>query len=396
MNVQFPILQPEIQEFIRANVTTAIAQLALLKNPFPSVNWSDILMQVEGRQKAKEKLPTWFSAFNVIYPTKVSIEQTSSEKSAAYKASIVAGDSIIDLTGGFGVDSFYFSKQFKSVVHCETDKDLSAIAQHNFKQLEADNIKCYCGDSEKLLQQLNVQFDWIFIDPSRRNTSKGKVFLLQDCIPNVPNLLDEYFMFTNHILLKTAPLLDISAGLNELQNVRKIHVIAVDNEVKELLWEISKNSKNQIEVSTVNISKGLEEKFSFTLNHQLEATYGPVKKYLYEPNRAIMKSGGFNAVSSQFGLDKLHPNSHLYTSDSLIEFPGRIFCVESILPYRKKEMKEQIQGIHANVTIRNFGESVDQIRKKWKISEGGETYCFFTTDLNDSKIVLLCSKIIEK
>lgn len=365
-----------------------------MKNPFPAVSWSEILTQIESRQKAKDKLPTWFSTDEIVYPPKISIEQTSSEKTAAYKADLVSGSSIIDLTGGFGVDCFYFSKHFASVVHCEMNQNLAAIVKHNFKQLQASNIEFFSGDSAQILVDLGRKYDWIYIDPSRRNDHKGKVFMLQDCVPNVPELLDFYFKYSDHILIKTAPILDISAGLSELKFVKRVHIIAVDNEVKELLWEISRNYLSTIEINTTNLKKEDAEQFSFQWNNiDHPATYGPPETYLYEPNAAIMKSGGFAEVSARFGINKLHVNSHLYTSEELIPFPGRRFTVNEVLPYQKKELKAALEGKKANVTTRNFPESVEDIRKKWKISEGGHLYCFFTTDLNNDKIVLLCSKI---
>ena len=222
--MQFPILQQEIQEFIKANSEVSMPKLALQKNPFPDLNWKLILEQIECRQKSKDKLPTWFETESIIYPSKISIEQTSSEKTAVYKASLISGTSIIDLTGGFGVDAYYFSKFFQSVVHCEINDQLSAIVAHNIKQFNVDSIQCYAGDSHDILTNLNTKFDWMYIDPSRRNEHKGKVFMLKDCLPNVPDLMDFYFKYTDNILLKTAPLLDIAAGLNELKNVKKIHI----------------------------------------------------------------------------------------------------------------------------------------------------------------------------
>jgi hypothetical protein len=392
--LQFPILQKEIQEFIKANSEVSIQKLALQNNPFPEFNWKTILEQIECRQKSKDKLPTWFNTDSVIYPSKISIEQTSSEKTSAYKASLISGNSIIDLTGGFGVDAYYFSKSFQSVVHCELNDQLSAIVAHNVKQLQLDSIECFAGNSSDILSNLNKKFDWIYIDPSRRNDHKGKVFMLKDCLPNVPDLLDFYLNFTDNILIKTAPLLDIAAGLNELKKVKKIHIVAVDNEVKELLWEISKLVANSVEISTVNLKKEHTEYFQFEWNKTSESVrYSLPQKYLYEPNSAIMKSGGFNEVSIQFNLEKLHPNSHVYTANQLQSFPGRTFEINAVVPFQKKEMKVALEGMKANVTTRNFPDTVDEIRKKWKIKEGGNVYCFFTTDINNDKIVLLCTKI---
>ena len=392
--MQFLILQQEIQKFIKANSEVSIHKLALQKNPFPDLNWKLILEQIECRQKSKDKLPTWFGTESIIYPSKISIEQTSSEKTATYKASLISGTSIIDLTGGFGVDAYCFSKFFQSVVHCEINDQLSAIVAHNITQFNVDSIQCYAGDSHDILTNLNTKFDWMYIDPSRRNEHKGKVFMLKDCLPNVPYLMDFYFNYTDNILLKTAPLLDIAAGLNELKNVKKIHIVAVDNEVKELLWEISKNYTSSVEICTVNLKKEHTEYFQFELNKNSESvSYSLPQKYLYEPNSAIMKSGGFNEVSIHFKLDKLHSNSHLYTSNQRQSFPGRIFEINAIIPYQKKEMKATLEGIKANVTTRNFPDTVEEIRTKWKIKEGGNVYCFFTTDANNTKIVLLCTKI---
>ena len=387
-------MHPDIQEFIIQNTGADLTKLALQKNPFPEADWILILNQIEARSKAKEKLPTWFSAANIIYPSKISVEQTSSEKTAAYKADLISGETLIDLTGGFGVDDYYFSKNFKAVTHCEINEDLSEIVKHNFNQLEIKNCTFYAGDSIHLLEKSNQKYDWIYIDPSRRNDAKGKVFMLKDCLPNVPELLDFYFEKADSILIKTAPLLDISAGLSELKNVKNIHVIALENEVKELLFEIHKNYSGEIKLKTANILKETTETFEFVLGEISFPIYDFPQKYLYEPNSAIMKSGGFDEVSAVFQINKLHKHSHLYSSENLIDFPGRRFEIQKVIPYNKNEMKNELANQHANITTRNFPETVENIRKKWKIKNGGNLYCFFTTDVKDNKIVLICSKII--
>ena len=388
------ILNPEIQAFINANIGKNISKLALQKNPFPDVDWIGILSQIEAKTKAKDKLPNWFSAENIIYPSKISIEQTSSEKTASYKASVVSGDSLIDLTGGFGVDDYYFSKKIKNVAHCEINLELSAVVKHNLEQLNVSNIVCYAGDSLDTLNSLNTRWDWIYIDPSRRNDAKGKVFLLKDCLPNVPENLDFYFNNSDAILIKTAPLLDISAGLSELQHVKAIHIIAVENEVKELLWELHASFFGNTTIKTINLTKDKTDTFDFILNEDSKfPNFSLPQKYLYEPNSAIMKSGGFDEVGSFYNLNKLHKHSHLYTSADLISFPGRIFQIQNSFPYNKTEMKSFLENTQANITTRNFPDSVESIRKKWKIKDGGNLYCFFTTDENNDKIVLICTKI---
>ncbi|MBA4317903.1 MAG: SAM-dependent methyltransferase [Flavobacterium sp.] len=388
------LLNPEIQKFINANIDKNISKLALQKNPFPNVEWISILSQIEAKTKAKLKLPSWFATDNIVYPSKISVEQTSSEKTASYKTSIVSGKSLIDLTGGFGVDDFYFAKKLNTVAHCEINPELSNIVKHNFEQLDVKNISCHSGDSLEILAELNTKWDWIYIDPSRRNDAKGKVFMLQDCLPNVPEHLDLLFKYSDSILIKTAPLLDISAGLSELKNVKTIHIVALENEVKELLWEIHNGYSGEMKIKTVNIVKEKRDTFEFILDKNPEIpTYSLPQKYLYEPNSAIMKSGGFDEVGTFYNLNKLHKHSHLYTNSTLVAFPGRIFEIENTFPYHKNEMKVHLENQQLNITTRNFPDTVESIRKKWKIKEGGNKYCFFTTDENDNKIVLICKKI---
>ena len=388
------ILYPKVQEFIQDQLGVSIAKLALQKNPFPEIDWLTILNQIEAKTKSREKLPTWFSTKAIIYPSKLSIEQTSSERTAEYKSSFLEGNSLIDLTGGFGVDDYYFAKKINKITHCEINTVLSEIVGHNFKQLGVTNIECIAGDSLTTLQSTTEKWDWMYIDPSRRNDTKGKVFMLKDCLPNVPENLDFYFEKSDAILIKTAPLLDIAAGLSELQNVKTIHIVAIENEVKELLWELHKNYLGAIGIKTVNLTKDATNSFDFILNQEsTEANYSLPKRYLFEPNSAIMKSGGFNEISEQYRLDKLHKHSHLYTSNELIDFPGRVFEIQDAIPYSKKEIKIHLENSKQNITTRNFPETVELIRKKWKIKEGGNSYCFFTTDMNNDKIVLICTKI---
>ncbi len=389
-----PILRTEVQDFITKSTVASISKLALQKNPFPNIEWISILNQIEAKSKAREKLPTWFNTSNIIYPGKISVEQTSSEKTALYKSNLVSGESLIDLSGGFGVDDYYFSKKIKSVVHCEINQELSNIVRHNVKQLQANNIECIIGDSLDTLKNLNREWDWIYIDPSRRSESKGKVFMLKDCLPNVPENIDYYFQKSPNILIKTAPLLDISAALTELNNVKEIHIVALENEVKELLFELHKEYRGKITIKTINLKKDTAETFDYILgDRQKIPNFSLPQKYLYEPNSAIMKSGGFEEVGLFYNLNKLHKHSHLYTSADLILFPGRVFEVLNSFDYNKEEMKKNLSGKQINITTRNFPESVEQIRKKWKIKEGGNLYTFFTIDINNNKKVLLCNKI---
>lgn len=388
--IEFP---DAIRAYIVQNTSAEVTQLALQKNPFEGFSWTEILAQIAARKKAQDKLPTWFACTSVVYPTKISLEQTSSEITARYKASLMAGDSLIDLTGGFGVDAYYFAQKFKRVIHCELNTELSEIVRYNLHQLNVSNIECVTGDGLEILRNKNQQTDWIYLDPARRNEHKGKVFMLEDCSPNVAALLPEYFLYSRHVLIKTAPILDLHAGWKALSYVKQIHIVAIDNEVKEILWEIEHGFAGEVQIKTVNISAQNTQEFSFGWSQPAQTSYALPQKYLYEPNAALMKSGGFAVLSDRFQLQKLHPHSHLYTAEKRTDFPGRVFEIIQTISYQKSDMKAHLQGKTAHVSTRNFPDSVAEIRQKWKIKSGGDLYTFFTTDINNRKIVLLCAKI---
>ncbi|MGC6430603.1 MAG: class I SAM-dependent methyltransferase [Jejuia sp.] len=388
------ILNTEIQEFINSNTNSDINKILLKGTAFEEVSTTEIIQQIEAKKRCQKKLPSWFRTKKIYYPNKLNIEQTSSEITAKHKSELISGNTIVDLTGGFGVDCFYFSKRFKKIVHCEINSELSAIVKHNYNELNITNIETVNTNGLEFLEHSKEIFDWIYIDPSRRHDKKGKVFFLKDCLPNVPANLEVLFQYSKNILIKTSPLLDITAGMNELNHVKEIHVVAVNNEVKELLWVLESDFKSSTSIKTVNIKKDTNEFFDFNiLDTQKTSNYSQPLTYLYEPNAAILKSGGFHEITNQFEVSKLHEHSHLYTSASLVEnFAGRTFKIEKTLPYNKKNIKSL--GINkANITTRNFPENVEQLRKKLKIRDGGNIYLFYTTNLVDEKIVIICSKI---
>ncbi|MDA8768979.1 RsmD family RNA methyltransferase [Winogradskyella sp.] len=387
------ILNTEVQDFINANLNEDISKLLLNGISFSEIETKDIIKQIEAKKRSKKKLPTWFNSKNIYFPNKLNIEQTSSEVTANYKANLVSGNSLIDLTGGFGVDAYYFSKRIKNVIHCEINKSLSEIVKHNYKTLNINTIECLNENGIEALKHIDRPFDWIYIDPSRRDDTKKKVFLLSECIPNIKTFQGLFLKYANNVIIKTSPLLDIKATLNDLKQIKELHVIALDNEVKELLWVLERDCKTEFIIKTVNLTKQSKQEFEFSFENESNeiAEYtGPIA-YLYEPNAAILKAGAFNSVSTQLNIPKLHKHSHLYTSNTLIDFPGRRFKIEKNIPFNKKIFaKEKISK--ANVTTRNFPISVGEIRKKLKIKDGGDIYLFFTTDLNNIKIILVCVK----
>ncbi len=387
------ILHTTIQQYINDNLTADISKILFKGTPFLDVSSQEIVEQIIAKNKCATKLPTWFNTPNIYYPNKLNIEQTSSEITANHKANLISGKSLIDITGGFGVDAFAFSKKMKQVYHCEINENLSKIVTHNYKQLYIKNIKTIACDGIKYLQKDNTKFDWIYIDPSRRNDYKGKVFLLKYCLPNVPENIDFLFEKCDNILLKNSPILDLTSAIKELKFVKEIHIVAVQNEVKELLFILEKDYINSIQIKTVNFNKNNTQLFDFKLNKTTVATFSLPKKHVYEPNSAILKSGGFNQISHQLNIDKLHQHSHLYTSDQLINFPGRRFEIKHIISFDKKLLKKLIPTKKANITTRNFPQTVAQIRKKTGLRDGGNQYLFFTTDCNNKHLVLICEKI---
>ncbi len=394
MNIE-EIISAQAKKFIEEHLNTPIEELLLSAKKYPNLNVPLLVAQIEGRNKAQKKLPSWYAAENIIYPVKLSMEQCSSESTAAYKASLLSGNTLVDLTGGFGVDSFTFAERIKKVVYIERNKELAEIAQHNFQVLKKENIEVQCTESELFISNHKGKADHIYIDPARRKEG-SKVFRFSDCEPDVIKLQQELFKISNSIMIKTSPLLDIDQAVKELGYVKEVHVVAVDNECRELLFIIDKENKNTApEIIAVNIRKGSKEEFRFTreLEAEAEIKYDLPQEYIYEPNAAIMKAGAFKGIAKQWSLSKLHANSHLYTSKGLkLDFPGRVFKVLKLLKYSKQEIIAEIPEAKANVTARNFPDSVEMIRKKTGLKDGGDKYLFATTDMNDKAVILLTEK----
>ncbi|WP_149302819.1 THUMP-like domain-containing protein [Pareuzebyella sediminis] len=388
------ILHTGVQSFIRNNFNTDTLSVILKPPFFDLVSNKELAQQLESRKKCEKKLPTWFSTPKIYYPSKLNIEQTSSEITAKYKTEIVSGNSLLDVTGGYGVDTFFFSKKIAKVFHCEMDKNLSDIASYNFKILGADNITAISGNGMDVLSNSGTIFDWVYIDPARRDSTKKKVFLLTDSEPNVLEHLDLLFLKSNNVLIKTAPLLDIALGIDQLTGIKEIHVVAVHNEVKELLWILEKGYEGEIRIKTVNLKKKGRTTFDYALEEEDRAIsqFSEPLDYLYSPNPAILKAGAFKLVGSRLGLKKLHRHTHLYTTSKLSKFPGRRFLIKKVIPYSKKTVKAQ-QIKYANIATRNFPETVATLKKKFNIRDGGEDYLFFATDQNEQKVLIICTKV---
>ena len=387
------LLNKEVQDFVEKHYKEEVSKMAFQGSPFEGISTQELLVQLAGKKRAEKKLPTWFHTSGIIYPPNVNLEQTSSEITAEYKTSLVAGENMADLTGGFGIDSFYFAQKVQNLKHFELNEELQEIAQHNFEILGAKNVISEAGDGMEFLRHTSEEFDWVYLDPSRRDDSGGRVFFLSDCLPNVPENLELLLKKSESILIKTSPLLDLQAGLKELEKVKEIHIVAVDNDVKELLWILKKEASEEIMIKTVNFQKKEKQVFESPFRFGIAEDYSDPREYLYEPNAAVMKTGLFAALGQELQLKKLHPNTQLFTSETLKAFPGRRFRIRKVLPYKKKQLKKDLHLKKANITTRNFSETVESLRKTFKIKEGGQDYLFFTTIFSGEKVVLVCNKL---
>ncbi|PTX43041.1 hypothetical protein C8P64_1567 [Christiangramia gaetbulicola] len=388
------ILSPEVSKFIEKNLKKDLPSLILKGSPFQNVSIQEIATQIKGLKIAEKKFPEFYKNPDIIYPPKLNLEQTSSEVTAIYKASLIKGESGIDITGGLGIDSYFISKNFDEFHYCELNEELAEVAQHNFQVLKADNIVVHPGDGLKVLNEFKKNFDWVYTDPARRDDHGGKVYKFEDCEPNIPKHLKMIFQNSGNLLVKSSPILDITAGIQELRFVKEVHIIAVRNEVKELLWILNKELSGTPVIKTMNFEiERIQELSGRFEKSKTEVKYSSPKAYLYEPNAAIMKSGLFDLVSEKTGTQKLHQHSHLYTSEELKDFPGRSFKIIDIKEFKLSELKRYFKSKKANITTRNFPETVENIRKKFKIKEGGNDYIFFTTNMRNEKIVIFCNKV---
>lgn len=388
----------KVIDFVQQNEYANPQELLLKKHRYPDIPIQEAALQIQARQKAKNKLPSWFSVPAICYPSLLSLEQCSSESTALFKAQLLSGNTLMDLTGGMGVDTAAFSQRFENVFYIEQNPELCEVTRYNFEQLGITNVQYIATTSEIWLSNLTQQVDWIYLDPARRDNVGGKLVRLQECEPDIVGLKDVLFNKSSHILLKASPMLDIDLAIRELKHIVKVYIVAVENEVKELLFHLEKTTEKEPEIEAINLSKHgkVISSFQFYRGNEgyAQISFTLPQDYLYEPNSAVLKAGAFKSIASTFSLNKLHSNSHLYTSESLqTDFPGRIFKIMAVCKLDKKELQSFLPEGKANISVRNFPMSVEDIRKKTGIRDGGNIYLFATTDCQNRKIVLVCEKI---
>jgi 16S rRNA G966 N2-methylase RsmD len=383
------------QSFIREHANDDVHALLLRKNTPPEVDLHFAVQQIEGRQKARAKLPALAANPRFIFPARLAVEQCSSESTARYKAQLFCGKAVADVTGGLGVDALYAAECAAHVSYVERSEALCELAQRNFAALGVANISVRCDDGLRFLRRTPQRFDAIYLDPSRRDSHGNSLTLLADCEPNVPPHVDFLLSRAGLVALKASPMLDIAQTLRALRCVDEVHVVAVKNDCKELLF-VCRQAAADPSIRCVNIAPERAPAFHFTLHEERTAAAryaAKPKRYLYEPNVALLKAGAFKLPCQRFGVEKLHPDTHLYTSDELIpEFPGRAFEVQRVFAPGERTFKSQMAGSKANVAVRNFPLTVAEIRKAYRVKEGGSAYLFAATLYGGERRIIKAAK----
>lgn len=368
------------------------------------------LQQIEGWQTACRKLPFWAidedgeAKADVWFPPRISMEQCSSQETARYKAHVavrVMGgedscEELVDLTGGYGVDFSYMARYFRQATYVEKQPHLCDIMKHNIPVLGIDNADIVNADCTNLLRT-GLKADshrLIFADPVRRDNVGRKVVALKDCTPDIVELQDDLLERAKVVIVKLSPMLDISMALRNLRGVAEVHVISVRGECKELLLVMTGDAVFHPTFYCVNIA---DETVVFRHNGPVETPEisDSVLQYLYEPNASILKAGVQDALCREYGVGKLHAMSNLFTSEKLIaNFPGRSFRVLATSTFGKKDIREMLQGIsQANIAIRNFPATVDELRKRLKLKDGGDVYLFATTRSDNRHVLVKATKV---
>ena len=325
------------------------------------------VQQIAARQKAAKKLPTWSKNLKLLFPASISVEQSSSEQTASFKALDRSGRSMVDLTGGLGIDCHYLSQGFEKGVYCEQQAELFQISQHNLTTLNPGKFDFLEGDGLEFLQKTTQHFDLIYADPARRGTGNQKLYRLQDCEPNVVDTWSLLQNKSNSILLKASPMLDLTQAWAELPDLQKITVVSVRNEVKELLlhWEKANEGTPRM-ISVVDLESGFSPfEFEPGAEERAHSQFAEAGNYLIEPLAGILKAGAFTLFGARFGLKKLERNSHLYTSDSFTrDIPGRNFEVIQEISPKKQVLKTIFPTGKVNVICRNYVMGSEELKKK--------------------------------
>lgn len=381
----------DIENYINANLNADLHSLLLKKSPFPEVSMQEIVQQIKGRKTAEKKFP-FLQKDGIIFPPNLNLEQTSSETAAHYKSLLAEGKTMIDLTCGFGIDAYFISQNFEETMLVEQNEELLKIVEHNWNILNRKAV--FKNDTlENILKNTGSFYDLIYLDPARRDAQKKKVFLLEDLSPNLLEIKDRLLDSGRLVMIKLSPLIDLKYLVKVLPELFRIDIVAVKNEVKEVLIQMkSDKDESEPEIRCVNLETD-EPEFIFRFSEEENAAteFSDVLDYLYLPNNAILKAGAFQTITQKFNLKKLHPNTHIYTSEELVScFPGRVFKVEEIT------VKDLKKGEKYNIISKNHPLKPEEIKKKFKITDGGSDYLIFTQSLKGKIIIKSVSKSCQQ
>ena len=401
------LINEKTWEYVRKHAGDDVRKLALQGKKDEDVDLPMALQQIAGRQTARHKLPAWAAVEGVVYPPHLNMEQCSSEQTARYKASLAGqGDTFVDLTGGLGVDFYWMSQGFIHRTYVEQNAELCALVEENFHTL-GHTCRVCCSNAATFLEQMG-HADVVFLDPARRNEHGGRTYGIEDCTPNVLELLPLLTAKADKVILKLSPMLDWRKAAEDLKYVSEVHIVSTDNECKELLMVLSNEQSGGLRMVCVNGSSTFEcipnvgtrhsqrgNKAFPAWEHSSNLDFSDRLPYLYEPNASIMKAGCFTAVEEQFPVRQIAPNSHLFLSDVEIEdFPGRRFQISAISSANGKALRAAVGPLErANIAVRNFPMTAEQLRKKLKLKDGGDTYIFATTTADKQHQLFICRKI---
>lgn len=385
-------------QFVQDHLRDDPALLLLKHRVSADFDLKEAVQQIAARRKAASKLPEWVAHTRVLFPASLSLEQSSSELTAKFKAKSTSGATLIDLTGGLGVDTFYLGQKFEKVVYLERQEALAELAEHNFSILNQSKAQYHvlAADSLSYLKESDDRYDWLYVDPARRGTDNSKLYKLSDCEPDI---LENWALLkgrADHIMVKASPMLDIKAALHEIPEIQEVSVVAVKNEVKEVLLVWHKGKSGETKITAVDLKGDGEDRFSFTFTQEKDAEvdYSLPQQFLIEPNAALLKAGGFKSFASAYGLAKIHPNTHLYTSSDLPnKIPGRVFEIVEEIKLDKKELKRIFSTRKVNVLVRNHPLKPDVLKKKYGLKDGGEDFLLAATTMDGKARAYWCRRI---
>lgn len=391
-------LTPEVKALIGKFQDDSPETIALQSKRHPDLPMALVAQQVKARQRARKKLPTWCGNATIVFPGSLSLEQCSSEYAANYKAELLEGEILADLTGGFGVDAFAFTRKFSRVFHIERDRELSEIVMENAVALGKESVlSTVVADGLEWLKAYPDVLDAVYLDPARRDRRSLKVSALEDCEPNILPHWEMLLAKAKQVALKLSPGMDIDRVLTLLSCIQEIHIVSIENECKECLCLARKGHDTEARIICVNWrADSVWEKFAFFRSEEKQAhgSYSPYSKYLYEPNASIMKAGGYKSLGLERGLKLLHPRTRFYTSEQLQQdFPGRVFEVLDAGELRTKSAAALFPDGRANVLARNAGLTSEALKRKLKLSDGGDWFAIGTTDIEGTRRLLKCRKV---